>query len=515
MKPGLVTSWANTGFTGLGLVLVWAVSAAAHDGTAPPLRQPYKAVFRINTTVSAGDLSPEAVVAKAREHGIRILVFSDQFVCRAEWGMWPLRHLVRIRRDRPSVVTVGLGRYLQRIKKLQQDNPDMVILAGLDVAPHYYWRGSLLAGNLSVHQWSEQLTLVPVSADEPFAKMPAVANPGEERRWGLASVLLLWPVVPIALGVRLLRRSRVDYEDEQGNSYRLAASPWRKRGAVLLLVLGLVFLANNAPFALPSPCSPYRDGGAEVYQGFIDWIREHTSAMVFWSAPEIRMAQELSGIDLLTEPYVQHIVETDGATGFAAIYGDARTMHLPGKEWDRILIEYCRGARKAPLWAVGERDYHGRSRIDGVVTTFLLPELSRDAVVNDGLRHGKMYASCRSDSGAEMVLEHFSVSPDAGASRPSFEDLCLTERAVRVRIVLRAVKAESSRPSATATLVRNGQVIHEESFPVSTAGHSISVSDTPPTDGRSYYRVLTTWPGGEIVSNPIFVQPLSGDRDHG
>lgn len=496
-----------------------AAIALAADATGP-MRKPYKGVFRINTDISAGVRTPEQVIQDAKDCGAKVLFFSDQFICRAEWGLWPLRNLLRVTQSRKSVATYGVRRYLDRLNDLARRNPDLVIVPGLDVAPHYYWTGSPFRGDLTVHQWSEQMTVVPLTGDRPFASMPVVGNPSAPRHWGAASIPLLWPLPVLCLAIALFVRGTVTYTDEQGNTYHIPSSR-NRRLSLLPFLVGMVFLLNNFPFDVAPGYSPYVESRPEIYDDFMIWLSSQTAAMAFWSAPEITMRETLSGVQFLTEPYVDHLVATHAATGFAAIYGDARSMCQPGKQWDRILMDYTSGKRPKPLWAVGESDYHGNGPMDAIQTVFLLRDLTQEAVLQDGLANGKMYATCQAREGPHVLLEDFSVSPAAGPQRPCMEPLDFGGGPLAIRATLRVTGKRSEGGQLTVRLVRDGAVLMQKDTAL-PAGEgdlvcSCQLDETPPSSAKTYYRLLADWPSGEIIANPVFVtySPRKSNDDDG
>ena len=107
----------------------------------------------------------------------------------------------------------------------------------------------------------------------------------------------------------------------------------------------------------------------------------------------------------------QVLHQTDNYTGFAAIYGDNITITEPGREWDRVLNEYCFGVRDRPPWGISTADFHKDGRLGlklGVFpTTFFVKEFSKKGVL-EALEKGRMYSS-RGDGSVWPKLDYFNV----------------------------------------------------------------------------------------------------------
>ena len=470
--------------------------------------QPYRCVFRINTSISAGDETPEEIAAKANELGMDVLVFSDQFMARAEWGVPGFRDVLKVVRERQSVRTYGPAEYLARLAKLQQQYPRMVIIPALDVAPYYCWQGSPLSRSRCIRHWSEQLTVIGLDSPEVVRRMPVTANPAAPRRWSLASLLRLSVILLVPIGLVLMRRGTVYYEDEQGNRVPIRDPPWRVLG-VILVVLGALLTAGGWPFSRPAHWTQYHaTDGPEPYQAYVDWLSKQKGAMAFWAHPEITHREEVSGVMLVTGPYLNHVETVRGAAGFAAIYGDVRTACKPGGMWDRTLTEYCKGTRASPLRVVGESDYHGGD-LERVETVLVLPSLSRASVLEEGLRQGCSYARARGQDGWIEVRD-FSVRASGGEGGGFLRTLRTESAELEVHVALRVHCASGAGHTLKLVIVRDGQPWQERNVGVKAGQTATDWEETLKSDrkseGRSYYRLMVEGQGmGEVVTNPIFV----------
>ena len=475
------------------LVLMAASLVARAGAEERPLRQ-VPASVRVLTTVSAGALTPEEVVAKARAEGVRVLVVTDQLVVRAEYGLWPLRRLLRRVVERPSVLTYGPESYFRELAELDRRYPEVLVVPGVDVAPAYYYEGSLLGGDLTVRRWSEQMTVIGLADGEALRGAPVVANPYRRPRPLGSPGLLVGPLAALIISGLLYWRVRYGYTSTQRLLRPLL---------VAAAVVSLLLLVNNFPYGTVGP-SPYGgDPGVKPYQRFIDYARAR-GALVFWSHPEATMEASISGVRLLTRPYTDHVGMSRGATGLAVLYGDARRAHLPGELWDQLLLEYVRGERAEPTWGVGEVDFHGEPMsLRQVETVLMLREVSADEVIG-ALAAGRSYAR-GGGRGRRLRLEEFVVADPATGAEARSGGTLVSGRRVSVRVE-GGTEPRGEAPAAgvgTVTVVRGGEVVRKERF---RDGFRVRFEEDLPA-GMTYYRVLVEHPeGGELISNPVFVR---------
>ncbi len=75
----------------------------------------------------------------------------------------------------------------------------------------------------------------------------------------------------------------------------------------------------------------------------------------------------------------------------AGLYGDAITAYLPGKIWDRMLLQYCQGTRTVRPVIIGEIDYHMDRPLDLILTVVHVNQKNKPEILN-ALKDGKSYA---------------------------------------------------------------------------------------------------------------------------
>jgi len=151
-------------------MLVWTVG---HPSVC--VAQDLKLAIHIHSTVSTGSLEPADVVTSAREAGLDGVIFTDSFLRRWEYGVWPVRSMFKWTVEQPSVVTFGAARYLDTIQRLNHSDGPLAI-AGVEPASFYYWhrspfdrRGGQMRG------WSQHLLVFGVRDPAALAQLPVLA----------------------------------------------------------------------------------------------------------------------------------------------------------------------------------------------------------------------------------------------------------------------------------------------------------------------------------------------------
>ena len=107
----------KTALTGLA-ILAAALAALPSAGEAAQEKlKAYRGIIHVHSNFSTGELTPAEIVAKAKEAGIKIVVFTDHDLVRAAWGLPPFRNLLSYSIDfKPSVIQIGVDRYFDTIE---------------------------------------------------------------------------------------------------------------------------------------------------------------------------------------------------------------------------------------------------------------------------------------------------------------------------------------------------------------------------------------------------------------
>jgi hypothetical protein len=494
---------------GIGLCLLLVTLSSAGDAWSAASSQdwrPVTAAVHVHSSISTGDDSLDTLVVKAQASGIEAIFLTDNYLLRYEYGLFPLRGLLRRIVELPSVMRTGVGRFLSDVREANRRHPDVLLIPGVEVVPLYYWTGSVFSRNLTMHDAQKNLLVLGLTAEDEYLRLPGAGNRAAYE-YGWNTVVLLWPVLLVPPAIWLINR-RVDRRMGAGWTFMVVCER-RPAPGVALLTLAVLLLVNNYPFGT-SPYDTYSDeNGLRPHQGLIDYVRQRGGISI-WSLPEARDFNKydygrLGVVTVKTDPYPEALLQTSGFTGFGAVYQDQSTITEPGGIGDALLLDYARGRRAQPPWGVGEIAYHvtGEAGIELYqVETVLWVKEKTPAALLDALAKGRMYAlERRKDYG--LVLNEFSVtSEETGQSVISGETLEAPANApFRVRVEVSST--DGQRRPVLAQVIRSGLVL---SSTTETTPFSVQLRDVVPQGTGGYFRLLIGSADHRIVSNPIFVR---------
>jgi hypothetical protein len=372
----------------------------------------------VHTTASTGAYSLSTLSKVARNEGIDAVVLGENLQLDFRYGPWPLRYFYELRRTLPSLDQSGVRNFLAELEEVHSGQGRPLLLPGVEVMPHYFWTGSLLGGDKTLHNMQRNLLLVlpPPTAGmttedaenrgrEFLRGIPAIGNPGGER-YGIGSVAMLLPgLLLLGYGIKRMRRRQSSLPISWRGAVRALLGgdhpklPMKEVVfRVLLLGGGMYLVVHNYPYSHPLHSQYQPDAGLAPSQEVIDYARQH-GGLVYWSTPEAFDYRDVSvgpvRVRLSTDPHPGAIAETSGHTGFGGVYADNVTLLDAGGAWDKSLGSYCRGERATPSWVIGEGAFHytgqARKRLSDVLTVVWTAEATRAAVF-DALAKGRSYA---------------------------------------------------------------------------------------------------------------------------
>lgn len=426
--------------------------------------------------------SLEEFTEYGKAKGADVVIFTDHALVRASYGFFPFRRTLQLTQNKTSVFKKGIGKYLAKIHSLQEKNPSILLIPAVEVAPFYYWTGSLLQGTLTLKDWHQHLLVIGIEDEKVLKGIPLISNPHYVAFQGKRLLFMVPGILCLALFWRLRRRAEAVF-------HRLA-----------FLSLPFAFLFVVEAFPVGNPVNPYReDPRAESHQRVIDYVNAH-GGMVFWAHPEVESASNvvLGGVRIETEPYGALLALTHEYRGFAAL-GRGRELVRQGA-WDQLLQEYCQGIRKSPVWVISELDTLGALEHFRLKETVVwVKERSKTEVLRS-LREGKMYASwdTRAGNNERVFLDAFYVMNEEG-KRAEMGGEMTTRGTLRVGWRFRLT---SPTYVPTVTLIRSGKRV--ATFPVAD-GEEVFFEDkiegTVPQ--KIYYRLEIEEP--PLLTNPIFV----------
>jgi hypothetical protein len=452
---------------------------------------PYQAVpglMDLRSTFSDGSHTIEDLVLLARSREFKVLFINDHNRITLSYGVPPFRSIIRYKKEYPSIMTNGSDKFLAEIDRISRKYPDTIIIPGAIISAFYYWSGSWFTKNLTAHEYDRRILITNFNKAKDYNQIPSVGNKlsFNYTRQLLPGMLIF--IFPLVVGIIMLR--------------------WRGFSrfiGLLITILSILALIDYNPFR-SSPFSPYHgDAGIEPFQEVIDYVNDR-GGLAFWNYPEQRSGVRKHGpIYVNTPPYPQVLHQTENYTGFSAIYGDRITITEPGREWDRVLNEFCFGVRAKPPWGISTSDFHSDGRLGlklGVFpTTFLVREFSKKGVL-DALEKGRMYSS-RGDGRAWPKLDYFHVL----GTKTEKAFMGETLETSHFPLIKFRLSDQAMKKPITMALIRGGTLV--ETFR-SAAPMEVEYLDHGIRPGEmTYYRLIDT--RKHLTSNPIFVkyQPRS------
>ena len=479
--------------------------------TAAPATGQYslRAAIHVHSTMSTGSFSLESLARRAEEQQLDVLILSENFTLRYDYGFQPLEGFLKYQVTFPSVIEYGVQRFLDEVRAVRQRHPNLIIIPGVEVAPHYYWTGSLLRGDLTMHNAQRNLLVIGLEKAEDYAQLPSRGN-AASFVWGWRSVVNGLPLLLLVPAVWLWKSQDSRCSDWRGPTVRL-----RPLLAISLVISCFVLMANAWPMKTPVYSSHDCGVGYRPYQALIDRVVER-GALVFWSMTEARDFNQhsfgpLGTVTVKTEPHPEALALTQGYTGFGGLYQDARRVIAPGGVWDQLLKSRMGHEQDMFPTLIGEVAFHGtmdaEKDLDRVYTVTQTSERTAAAIMA-ALKAGRTYAVARGDQNILLQLDEFRVLNN-GQSAQIGETLHGSRSGdLIVRV---GVSAIDGKPyAAKLRVIRSGQVIRQiegqTPLQVELADHE--------AQRREWlnYRVEVVGKAGELLTNPIYVSPADGSH---
>ena len=462
--------------------------------------------MHVHSDVSTGTLSLDQIAELAERMGIDAVVFSENLALRYEYGLFPFHGVIRRTVTLPSVVEYGIDRYVAAIAEAQARHPGVLLVPGVEAAPHYYWTGSLPGRNLTMHNAQKNLLVIGLTRPDDYAALPVPGNAGFAR-YGWATLGNLWPVALLAYAGWLWQR-KISREVRVGGTTVRAAKRFRVP-AGLLAAIAVVLLLLAWPYGSPL-FSLYDDQLRErPYQALIDTAVQRGGAVI-WSMPEavdfnVFSYGPLGSVTVKTDPYPVSLLQTAGYAGFGGVYQDTRTITEPGALWDQLLLQYLGGLRTEVPSVVGEIAYHrpGQAGIElnQVLNVVTVRERTAAGLV-DAMKAGRLYALSQAGHPFGLRLDTFQVETQDGARAATIgQPFVRSAEAPAVRVAVTAT--DRGVHLVQVTIIRSGQVIARMAG--TTPFHQRVVDSALPAGAAAFYRVDVRGEG-EILSNPIFVK---------
>ncbi|MDP3283757.1 MAG: hypothetical protein Q8M56_04965, partial [Desulfobacterales bacterium] len=292
------------------LVLIFLLLSADSYGVD---YQQVAGLIDLRSTFSDGTYNIETLARMAKERGFEVLVINDHDRVAMEYGLPPFRNIVKKRVELDSVNKQGAKAYLDSIGKVRKKFPDMILIPGSESAAFYYWTGSYFKKNLTAHNHEKRILTIGMENPGDYESLPILHNgaTAEYTRVALPGILLF--LCSLAVSIYLIKWR---------GFYRITG--------IIVFVLSVAFIANSNPFR-SSPFDQYHgDQGMAPYQLLADYVNSR-GGLTFWNYPETKSGiRRMGPIRVDTPPHPEVLEESEGYTGFAALYGDDITVTEPG-----------------------------------------------------------------------------------------------------------------------------------------------------------------------------------------
>jgi len=468
------------------LALIAIIGVLSADASAGEYLQ-LSGVVHVHSTFSSGKYSIGELVSRAEKKGLDVLILTDHDQVVMEYGLFPFRNLVKRSEERPSVLLAGPENYLAEIERLSRQQSSVLILAGVQSSPFYYWTGNPFGQGLTAHDFRKEVLIVGMSKPDDYYGLPLLHGRASTRyaMERLAGLLIFLAAFLLSI-------------------YLIYQKGKMKVCGLLIAIFSLVMMVDQHPFK-SSRFDPYHgDQGEAPYQAVIDYARSR-GGLVFWAHPESNYSKNevaLGPVKMLTKHYPDALIQSQNYTGFAALYGDTITATKAGRHWDRVLMDYCRGNRAEPVWAIAGSDFHVEQDgidLDTFQTVFLVENRGRADVLT-ALERGRIYA-VRKTAGFRLSLDQFQIKDDQAVYRATLGEELLVDRPPVVEGRLSATDGGHHR--VAVSIIRGGEPIwsFEGETPL-----NFQFVDHDHWPGKTFYRLDAGGKtAGQLLSNPIFV----------
>lgn len=404
----------------------------------------------VHSNVSSGAKSIEQIASLAKRQGIDSVIFTDQLSEHYEYGLPPVRSILKTSFSRPSISSLGSKHYLDLIQSAQEKHPEVLLIAGASATPFFYWSGSLFPGPLVLNNRAADLLVLGLQNPNDYERLPVLGRKNSP--------------------------FNAYSGDQFSRPYQLFIDQTLKQG-------GLVYWSH--PLAA-----------------------EHLILKEFKFGRDVQLDTPSSA------NLVQSTFHYTGlgipAVELAQINAPrSNTTAAPGGLWDEILTQYCAGERNNPAWIIGEIDYNGYPRgihtLDSILNMVSVSSKTTPDVL-DSLRKGRSYAIIPGPSRRLEIEKFAAVDTISGTAVESGGTLPLSKIGTPEIYFSGHFSDRTPGSKLKILLIKNGLVLQiwEE-----TAPFHIIYRDTENTQaGKSYYRFIVTSEDSsdKLLTNPIFTE---------
>jgi len=120
-----------------------------------------------HSSFSGTRFSPYQVAVLALRKRLKVLIFTDY-----SDREWKYRWGIRLRM--PSILSKGIENYLSAVKYVDEKMEGMIILAGVEASPFYYWQGNPF--KLTCRDYNRHILLFGLESAADYENLPLLAN---------------------------------------------------------------------------------------------------------------------------------------------------------------------------------------------------------------------------------------------------------------------------------------------------------------------------------------------------
>jgi hypothetical protein len=399
-----------------------------------------------------------------------------------------------------------VSRYLKEVAEAQTRHPRVMLIPGLEVAPYYYWSGSLWSGDLTMHNAQKNLLVFGLSNAVQIETLPVVSN-GASYSYGPRTLGAFLPMLLVAPAWWMWRR-----ESDGVRSARLGIARVTRVASFGLAALAGLLTLNAWPIGEP-PFNPYDTTlGYKPYQAFIDSVNR-SGGSTLWSMTDARDFHQVElgpfgTATIATDPHPEALMLTTGYAGFGGLYQEARQVTQPNHVWDQLIRLYTNGQREDRPSMVGEIAFHSPDHagkeLDQVLTIFWVRERSQVAIL-EALRKGRAYAVERYKKEFRLTLDGFHAATGNG-SRPVGPGETLSTTGQKPISLHVSVSATDKRAyPVTVRLIKSGELMAQTTGVTPLRYDFLDSAGTNGT-GETYRLEVSGRQVGELLTNPIYVR---------
>ena len=167
-----------------------------------------------------------------------------------------------------------------------------------------------------------------------------------------------------------------------------------------------------------------------------------------------------------------------------------------------MLMDYCAGRRKYPVWAAAGLAADASADLDSNLkslrTVLFLRSFTREEVLS-AMAKGAMYAVWGKDA-ADFSLDDFSLNEGGRKAGMGAE---LSSSTGQVEVAVSGHLLHGQGQAFQIKLIKNGKRI--KTFDAENASFAFSFQDQAQT-GKAYYRLEIISPGIHLYTNPVFLR---------